>query len=64
VPKRTGAKKSKKLSANASEEEIAAFQDACDKVELPPSDALRDLARAFVLHVEKNKEVVKPMRLR
>lgn len=62
VRHRSVAKRLKKLSAPANEEEIAEYATACAKVEVEPADTLRKLARAFAAHVRDHGCIVYPIR--
>lgn len=57
------AKRTKKLSAPANEEELAAYAKACRIADIEPADTLRKLASALVAHVAKHKSVVFPIQL-
>jgi hypothetical protein len=56
-------KRDKKLSANANQAEVDEFQRACDEADVEPSDTLRKLAKALVLHVRKFGFVSFPIRI-
>jgi hypothetical protein len=56
-------KRTKKLSAPASESELAAYSEACRKVKMEPADTLRKLVDAFVEQVERESEIIVPIRL-
>ena len=56
------AKRLKKLSAPANDEEIWEYTEACAAVEVEPADTLRKLARAFAHHVREHGYIVHPIR--
>lgn len=56
-------KRNKKLSANASQDEIDAYYEACRRADIEPSDTLRKLAKALVVHVGKHGRISFPIRL-
>jgi hypothetical protein len=56
-------KRTKKLSANASQDEIDAYYAACDRADVEPSDTLRKLAKALVVHVGKHGRISFPIRI-
>jgi hypothetical protein len=60
---RNPAKRLKKLSAPANDDEILEFTAACARAEVEPADTLRSLARAFALHVQEYGYITKPLRL-
>lgn len=57
------AKRDKKLSAPANDDELDEFAAACREAEIEPADTLRKLAHALALHVKRHKSVVFPIRI-
>jgi hypothetical protein len=55
-------KRTKKLSAPASETELRAYASACEKLKMEPADTLRKLAEAFADHAERHGEITIPIR--
>lgn len=57
-------KRTEKLQAVATAEEVAAFKEACESLGLGPSDTLRRLAANFVEQVAEKKTVRVPLKMR
>ena len=59
---RNPTKRTKKLSAPAHDSEVQAFYKACGVVNLVPATTLREIAKAFVEHVNEHGQIVTPIR--
>jgi hypothetical protein len=54
-------KRTKRITAPATEKELSDYNKACAKVRLEPADNLRKLAEAFVAHVERYGHMTYPI---
>jgi len=59
----TSLKRTKKLQAMATTEEVEAFNAACQLVGLHPPDTLRKLATAFATQIRERKTVSLPLKV-
>lgn len=59
---RNPTKRTRKLSAPAFDGEVQDFYAACGKVGVVPATTLREMAKAFVDHVNEHGQVLKPIR--
>lgn len=59
---RNPTKRTKKLSAPAHDDEVKEFYAACRQVKLVPATTLREIAKAFVEHVNEHGQIMTPIR--